>query len=150
MTTRRELLDLIDQTLTEHLGVEKVTRRPDGVVVVAGSSEAFLVQALTVDAPDGADVGTFGEDLVNFIQSGPGTTHTSERDGDQATARDGDVFYTSGNGDQWLLITEGEGQRFVRHVPNRSSGGAVEVIDLRSFLDREPHSPQNQALQKIL
>ena len=69
MTSRMELLDLIDQTLTAHLGTTKVTRRPDGVLIVAGSSEAFAVQAITIDAPDFANPADFGEDLVEFIQS---------------------------------------------------------------------------------
>jgi hypothetical protein len=120
------------------------------VVVVAGSSEAFLIQALTVDPPEGTDVRTFGEDLVNFIQSGPANKGTPDREGDAASDGDGEIFYTSGNGDQWLLVTDTGGRRFVRHVPNRSSGGSVEVTDLQSFVDREPHSPQNQALEKLL
>ena len=150
LTTRTELLDLIDRILTEHLGIEKVTRRPDGVVVVAGSSEAFLVQALTVDAPEGADVRTFGEDLVDFIQSGQDSGKASDHLDDPSTVGDGEVFYTSSNGDQWLLVKDTGGRRFVRHVPNRSSGGVVELTDLQSFVDREPHSPQNQALEKVL
>ena len=50
MTTRMEILDLIDRTLTEHLGPEKVSRRADGVLIVAGRSEAFAIQALTIEA----------------------------------------------------------------------------------------------------
>ena len=69
MTSRMEILDLIDSTLTERLGRDKVSRRPDGVIVVAGSSEAFLVQAVVVDAPEEADPGNFGEDLVDFMRT---------------------------------------------------------------------------------
>ena len=78
MTTRLELLDLIERTLVQHLGPEKTTRRPDGVIVVAGSSEAFLVQAILVDAPEGADASRFGEGLVNYIQSGSRTEEAEE------------------------------------------------------------------------
>jgi hypothetical protein len=63
---------------------------------------------------------------------------------------DGEIFYTSQNGDSWVLSADTEGRRFVRHVANKSSGGAVELTDLQSFLDREPHSPQNQALNRVL
>ena len=63
---------------------------------------------------------------------------------------DGAVFYESQNGDRWLLVTDTGGRRFVRHIPNQSSGGVVELTDLASFLTREPHSPQNQALAKVL
>ncbi len=69
MTNRMELLDLIDKTLTANLGAAKVTRRPDGVLIVAGTSEAFAVQALVIDAPDFANPTEFGEDLVEFIRS---------------------------------------------------------------------------------
>ena len=69
MTTRNEILDLIDHTLTERLGPEKVSRRSDGVLIVAGSSEAFAIQALTIDAPLEADPLAFGEDLVAFIRA---------------------------------------------------------------------------------
>ena len=149
MTSRMELLDLIDQALTQRLGSEKVTRRADGVIVIAGSSEAFLVQALVVDPPEGADALTFGEGLVDFIHSG-GSADSSDASDITASDSDGDVFYTSQNGDQWLLVTDTGGRRFVRHVPNASSDGAVELTDLQSFVDREPHSPQNLALERLL
>ena len=63
---------------------------------------------------------------------------------------DGEAFYRSQNGDKWLLVTDTGGRRFVRHVPNRSSGGIAELTNLESFLLREPHSPQNQALAKMV
>ena len=69
MTTRTEILDLVDEALTSRLGPSKVTRRPDGVLIVAGTSEAFAIQAMTIDAPDFADPVEFGQDLVEFIRS---------------------------------------------------------------------------------
>ena len=63
---------------------------------------------------------------------------------------DGTVFYESQNGDKWLFITDTGGRQFVRHIPNWSSGGAVELTDLQSFLNREPRSPQNQTLETLL
>jgi hypothetical protein len=71
MTTRTEILDLIDEALTSRLGRTKVTRRPDGVLIVAGTSEAFAIQAMTIDAPDFADPVEFGEELVEFIRAKP-------------------------------------------------------------------------------
>ncbi len=71
MTTRMDLLDLIDRALTDELGEGRVSRRDDGVLIVAGSTEAFAVQALTIDPPAEADPLTFGEDLVAFIQQRP-------------------------------------------------------------------------------
>ena len=69
MTTRLEVLTLIERTLTQQLGREKVSRRADGVLIVAGTSEAFAIQALTIDAPVEADRATFGEELVEFIRA---------------------------------------------------------------------------------
>ncbi len=69
MTSRMEILDLIDRALTDNLGRDKVSRRADGVIIVAGSAEGFAIQALTIDAPAEADPLTFGEDLVAFIRN---------------------------------------------------------------------------------
>ena len=75
MTSRMAVLDLIDRTLTEHLGREKVSRRSDGVIIIAGDTEAFAIQAITIDAPDFATPVQFGEDLVEFIRSKSSTTN---------------------------------------------------------------------------
>ena len=63
---------------------------------------------------------------------------------------DGELFYEIPSGDRWLLVADTGGRRFVRHVPNRSSGGVDDVTDLQSFRDREPHSAQHQALESLL
>lgn len=149
MTSRMEVLELIERTLTERLGPEKITRRPDGVIVVAGSTEAFLVQAILVDPPEGAEASSFGEGLVDYIQSAKGLAATVKQSGEVGD-ENGEVFYTSSNGDRWLLVKEVGGRPFVRHLPNVSSGGTVELIDLQSFKVREPDSPQNLALAKLL
>jgi hypothetical protein len=153
MTSRTELLDLIASALAERLGVAAITRRADGVIVVGGSSEAFAVQAFTIEVPDFADPDTFGQDLVEFIRSRAPDTNadrlSSAGEADPGDS-DGEAFYTSENGDRWLLATDSGGRRFVRHLANAPSGGAVEVTDLQAFLDQEPHSPQNQAVRKLL
>ena len=59
------------------------------------------------------------------------------------------VFYTSENGDQWFLEDEDEVVT-VRHRPNAASGGRTSVMDLGAFLVQEQHSPQNQALRRLL
>lgn len=69
MTDRMEILALIEADLAARLGHEKVSRRDDGVLIVAGDSEAFAIQALTIDPPQEADPANFGEDLVEFIRS---------------------------------------------------------------------------------
>ena len=68
MTSRLDILDKIGKFLAEELGPEKVTQRPDGILIIAGSAEAFAIQALTIDAPEGADPEDFGENLVRHIE----------------------------------------------------------------------------------
>ena len=57
------------------------------------------------------------------------------------------VFYSSENGDQWLIVGGGGGS-IVRHRPNVSSGGQSRDLDLREFLSREANTPQGRALQQ--
>jgi hypothetical protein len=59
------------------------------------------------------------------------------------------VFYTSENGDRWLLLS-GEDIVSVRHQPNAASGGDAKTFELGSFLMEERHSPQNQALRALI
>ncbi len=46
------------------------------------------------------------------------------------------VFYSSENGDEWLLLCDGD-LVLVRHQPNAASGGRARDIDLGAFLSRE-------------
>jgi hypothetical protein len=59
------------------------------------------------------------------------------------------VFYTSENGDRWLLVTDDDIVS-VRHIPNAASGGAGRTIELGAFLTKERHSAQNQALRALI
>ena len=147
MTNRLQILDMIGTFLTEKLGTDKVTQRSDGILIVAGTTQAFAIQALIIDAPGGIAPEDFGKDLVRHIEQGQPQRSTDHADGPDS---DGEMFYTSENGDRWLLVTDAGGRKFVRHIPNQSSGGVVELTDLQSFIDREPHSPQNEALKTVL
>jgi hypothetical protein len=69
VTDRMEILALIEADLAARLGRERVSRRDDGVLIVAGDTEAFAIQALTIEPPQEADPASFGEDLVDFIRS---------------------------------------------------------------------------------
>ncbi|MDC9823293.1 hypothetical protein PRN20_06085 [Devosia sp. ZB163] len=60
------------------------------------------------------------------------------------------VFYSSENGDEWLLLVGEDGAVTVRHSPNAASGGQKRDVDLNDFLSREQNTPQNQALLRIL
>lgn len=59
------------------------------------------------------------------------------------------VFYTSQNGDRWMLVTDDDIVS-VRHLPNAASGGAGRTIELGAFLTQERHSAQNQALRALI
>jgi hypothetical protein len=59
-------------------------------------------------------------------------------------------FYTSENGDRWVLFTDVGGRQFVRHIPTHRSGGQISITDLEAFRERDPHSPQNQHLEELL
>lgn len=60
------------------------------------------------------------------------------------------TFYTSENGDEWLLVRDEDGVISVVHRPNPSSGGGRHVFDLATFLAQEPHSAQNQSLRRLI
>lgn len=59
------------------------------------------------------------------------------------------VFYSSENGDQWLLVG-GHAGSIVRHQPNASSGGSMRDVPLEDYLPREQNTPQGQALRTLL
>ncbi len=59
------------------------------------------------------------------------------------------VFYSSENGDEWLLLCDGD-LVLVRHQPNAASGGRARDIDPGAFLSREENTPQNRALRELL
>ena len=59
-------------------------------------------------------------------------------------------FYRSSNGDRWCLFQEkGSTRGYVRHQPNRASGGQSSLMDIRDFL-AEGHGPQHEALRSLL
>ncbi len=58
-------------------------------------------------------------------------------------------FYSSENGDEWLLVLDG-GSVAVAHRPNAASGGKPRTLDLATFLSHERNMPQNQALHGLI
>lgn len=59
-------------------------------------------------------------------------------------------FYASSNGDRWFLDRDDEGQAFVTHRANQSSGGATTHIDISTFLNNGAGSPECVALRRLL
>jgi hypothetical protein len=61
------------------------------------------------------------------------------------------LIYRSSNGDQWYLVRDGSsGRVFVRHEPNRPSGGRVSELELGAFLEGGGRSPEQQELQRLI
>lgn len=65
-------------------------------------------------------------------------------------AKEDQVFYSSENGDDWLLVNGDSKDALVRHRPNLSSGGQSRDVALVDFLAREQNSPQGQALRRVV
>ena len=59
------------------------------------------------------------------------------------------VFYSSENGDDWLLVGGADGT-IVRHRPNASSGGNNRDVSRSDFQSRERNTPQGRALELAL
>jgi hypothetical protein len=60
-------------------------------------------------------------------------------------------IYRSANGDRWLLVREPDtGRVFVRHEPNAASGGRPDEDEVGAFLSRDPHTPERQALLRLI
>ena len=60
-------------------------------------------------------------------------------------------LYASPNGDRWCLVHSPEsGRVFVRHEPNRPSGGRVSHTEIGAFLSDGAHGPEHQALLRLI
>jgi hypothetical protein len=58
--------------------------------------------------------------------------------------------YRSSNGDCWYLVREpGSERMFVRHQPNRASGGSSSLMSIEDFF-AEGHGPQQEALRRLI
>ncbi|GGE11560.1 hypothetical protein GCM10011390_33360 [Aureimonas endophytica] len=61
------------------------------------------------------------------------------------------TFHRSSNGDDWLLLREeGSEGMMVRHRANAASGGQETLLPVQEFIQRNPGSPEVQALKAIL
>jgi hypothetical protein len=57
------------------------------------------------------------------------------------------LFYSSSNGDRWLLVPHpASGRSLVRHQPNRASGGSPTEVEIDDFFLRDGQGPQHNAL----
>jgi len=58
-------------------------------------------------------------------------------------------LYCSSNGDRWYLVRDSDRVSVV-HVPNASSGGRIETLELREFLARGEGGPEHQELLRLI
>ena len=60
-------------------------------------------------------------------------------------------LYASPNGDRWFLARDPDsGRVFVQHGPNAPSGGRTTQIEIGTFLVRDAHGPEHQALLRLI
>jgi hypothetical protein len=65
---------------------------------------------------------------------------------DAAASRE---LYFSSNGDRWYLCRDAD-RAVVVHVPNVSSGGQVERLEIGEFLARGGGGPEHQELLRLI
>jgi len=60
-------------------------------------------------------------------------------------------LYASPNGDRWYLSRQAKSQQVsILHVANAPSGAQRTHIELGAFLSRGGHSPEQQALLRLI
>jgi hypothetical protein len=137
----------------------------DGVMRVAEET-ALIDPGANGMSPPSRDAITFPARLLRLANNGAsdgqiqpfselaklvGQTKGAEPPAEVAAVDPSEIeFYRGGNGDKWALVTDVGGRRFVRHTPTHLSGGQVSLSDLESFRERDPDSPQNEALETLL
>lgn len=61
------------------------------------------------------------------------------------------LFYSSENGDRWLLVRGAEPERvFVRHEPATASGGQTADLKIGEFLIRGVYGPEHLELLRLI
>jgi hypothetical protein len=62
-----------------------------------------------------------------------------------------EIYRSAPNGDRWLLARDPDsGRVFVRHDPNRSSGGQLADIEIGAFLIGAGSGPEKQELLRLI
>jgi hypothetical protein len=60
-------------------------------------------------------------------------------------------LYLSPNGDKWLLVREvSSGRVFIRHEPNKPSGGRAADIEIGEFLIEGRRGPEHVELLRLI
>lgn len=109
---------------------------------------------LTVTADE---IGIWNKDphaLFELLQKGPGEESSRYVLGKEVTnvslPQEDGPFYTSSNGDTWVLVRDPTtGAKVVLHNANPASGGHVSQIEPERFLSESANGPEHQALRKL-
>ena len=59
-------------------------------------------------------------------------------------------LYQSTNGDRWYLACDSTAGVFIRHEPNRASGGKMSNIEIGTFLGQPGQGPEKQELLRLI
>ena len=59
-------------------------------------------------------------------------------------------FYSSSNGDEWLLSRAPDEGLLVKHVPNHASGGTVSEMSAEAFLSGRKRGPEHESLRNLI
>jgi hypothetical protein len=59
-------------------------------------------------------------------------------------------LYHSANGDRWYLAYDSAAGVFIRHEPNRASGGKISDIEIGAFLSQPGQGPEKQELLRLI
>ena len=59
-------------------------------------------------------------------------------------------LYHSANGDRWYLACDSDAGWFIRHEPNRASGGKISNIEIGTFLSQPGQGPEKQELLRLI
>ena len=59
-------------------------------------------------------------------------------------------LYQSANGDRWYLACDSATGVFIRHEPNRASGGKISNIEIGTFLSQPAQGPEKQELLRLI
>jgi len=59
-------------------------------------------------------------------------------------------LYHSANGDRWYLACDSAAGVFIRHEPNRASGGKTSNVEIGTFLSQPGQGPEKRELLRLI
>jgi hypothetical protein len=134
-----DLADLIARTRVSRMTGVSITRERTDIAQPEANEERWLWGTPLRQDGDATDGG-----------GGSAPSASSAAGTGETTAIQGRNLHTSENGDRWDLLRGADGEVFVRHTGNVSSGGHVSDIPLGEFLTLARDAPEHQAMWRLL